>query len=33
MKHTLTTLAELETIYGEPSEAALVKVTDRIVAP
>jgi PPOX class probable FMN-dependent enzyme len=33
MKHTLTTLAELETIYGEPSEAALVKVTDRMVAP
>jgi uncharacterized protein len=33
MKHTLTTLAELETIYGEPSEAALVKVTDRTVAP
>jgi PPOX class probable FMN-dependent enzyme len=33
MKHTLATLAELEAIYGEPSEAALVKVTDRIVAP
>src|SRR5918995_5767745 len=33
MKHTLATLAELEAIYGEPSEAALVKVADRIVAP
>jgi PPOX class probable FMN-dependent enzyme len=33
MTHTLTTLAELEALYGEPSEAALIKVADRVVAP
>src|SRR3954469_20253344 len=33
MDHQVTTLASLEAIYGEPSEAALVKVADRIVAP
>jgi PPOX class probable FMN-dependent enzyme len=33
MDHLVTTLTELEAIYGEPSEAALVKVADRIVAP
>jgi len=30
---TITTLAELEAIYGAPSEPALIKVADRVVAP
>lgn len=33
MSHAVTTLAELEALYGAPGEAALVKVADRVVAP
>jgi uncharacterized protein len=33
MNHRVTAVSDLEAIYGEPSEAALVKVADRIVAP
>ena len=28
---TITTIAELEALYGSPGEAALVKVTDRVI--
>ncbi|MFC4175270.1 pyridoxamine 5'-phosphate oxidase family protein [Microvirga sp. GCM10011540] len=31
MSHTVTTLADLEALYGEPPEASLVKEADRVV--
>jgi PPOX class probable FMN-dependent enzyme len=30
---TISTIAELEALYGQPGEAALVKVTDRVIPP
>lgn len=33
MTDTITSIAELEAIYGAPAETALVKVTERIVDP
>jgi PPOX class probable FMN-dependent enzyme len=31
MPHTITSLAELEALYGGPSEASLLKETDRVI--